>query len=189
MRIGEDVTVPREMLADRAHARSLEAPDERARELRDRLRIRMKRAIADYPASAVLHVQDRREREVDAMSAQLGGQHEPQILGQLARARPVAIPRLSQRAHWRNRRESLAESLHPPAFVVHCYDERRMAHGVYVRGEPHKLLRRGVVAGEQDDASRQRVREALAIGIGQRGARHVQHRPARAGARSLSCLP
>ena len=65
-----------------------------------------------------------------------------------------------------------AKALHTPAFVVHA-DEQVAAHRLDGGGEVEQLGAAFPVAGEQDDAADQRVRQAAAVGGGERRASHV----------------
>ena len=67
VRVGRDMAVARVVLAARGHAGGRESPAQRRREVRHRVRIAVEGAIADDGTCAVVEVQYRREREVDAV--------------------------------------------------------------------------------------------------------------------------
>src|SRR5262245_24050959 len=131
------------MLAYSAHARLLEAPDQCARKLRDRLRVGVKRTVADNAAGAIIDVQHRRERQIDAVCSQLRGQNVARVDRKLASTAGMDIPCSAQCPHWRNRREALAKPLYPPPFVVDSDQKGWIAQGMHTRGETGKLLGRG----------------------------------------------
>jgi hypothetical protein len=66
-----------------------------------------------------------------------------------------------------------AKALHTPAFVVHT-NEQVLAHGLDVGTQLGKLLTAGPVATKQNHAASERVRQALAVGVGELGASNVQ---------------
>ena len=76
VRIGRDRPVSGEMFRCRSHARLSHAEQVCDRELGDRGSIRVQRAVADRAADAVVDIDARRERHVDANRPQLG-RHQP----------------------------------------------------------------------------------------------------------------
>ena len=87
VRIGDHGAVPGKMFGGGRHAGVLHALHVGQRELRHGLGLRMKRAIADDFAHAVVEIDAGRERQIDAVGAQLGG-HEPAHGARQRRGRP-----------------------------------------------------------------------------------------------------
>ena len=95
--------------------------------MRHSVRIAVKRAIADDSARAVVDIEDRSEAEVDAVHAQLGSEQSAQSHCFAGGCRDVAVPRLAERPHRRDRGESVAKALHAPTFVIDRNQKRRIA--------------------------------------------------------------
>ena len=143
-------------------------------------------AIADHAALPVIHVQHRRETEVDAAGAQLGGQHIACLLREMTRALRMGIPYPAQLAHRGYLRKPLAEALHAPAFVVHRDQQRGRAQRMDRRGEFDQLAGRLVIAREQDRPAGQRMPQPRLVLRRQRLAQQIQHNWSQA--HSLSSL-
>src|SRR4029453_8397588 len=158
--------MPGKMLADSTHSRLFESPGQCTRELGDCLGFGMQCAVADNATGAVIHIQHRRECQIDTVRSQLGSQDVSHIECKLARAGGMDIPCRAERPHWRNRRETLAKSLYPPSFMIDSDQERWIAQGMHARREPGKLLGRRIVARKKDNAARQRMNEAAPIVVG-----------------------
>ena len=138
----------------------------------------MKRPIADDAADAVVEVDARSEAHVDAHGAQLRG-HQPAALpGELSPGGCVEIVFAPDRAHRRQDRETLAKALYAAAFMIDGDEHRRVARGADVRDQALELLDALEIAREQDDASHQRMREQLAILLGEAMALHIDHQGA-----------
>src|SRR5438105_11156527 len=168
------------MLGNRADSALRESLYEASTERTDRRRIEMQRAVADHRAAAVVEVEHGREAKVDAMRAELGCNHVADRGGKLARLFAVAVPLFAQRAHRRDRGEALLEALHPPAFVVHAYRQRRLPLPFDIGGERGKLLGVFVIAREENHRARRGMADALAVFLGQHRAEHIHyHRPGR----------
>ena len=111
MAVGADEAVAGEVLAAVVHARLQQALHQAAREHRDDARIAVEGAVADHAAAAVVEVEHRREAEVDAAGAQLGGEHVAGRARRLERAHragaaaaaAVVHPHLAEHAHRRQR--------------------------------------------------------------------------------------
>src|SRR5678815_5590394 len=109
--------MPGKMLRHRGYA-TLRQPLHQARPQRaDRGGVEMQRAIADHRAAAIVEVEHRREAEIEAVRAELGGDDVADRRGGLAPLLPVAVPELAQMAHRRDEGEAFLEALHPPALV------------------------------------------------------------------------
>ena len=67
-----------------------------------------------------------------------------------------------------------AKALHPPTLVVHTNQSIR-AHTLDVIAQGRELLAVCPVAGKQDHAATQRVRQAATVGVAERGASDVQN--------------
>jgi hypothetical protein len=127
MGIGDDKAVAGEMLADVGHAGAAQAGNQGAGERRHRGRIAMEGAVADDFAGAVVEIEHRREAEIDAASAQLGGQHIARGRCRVQGARGIAVPQRADRAHRRQHGKSMAEALHAATFVVDGDQQRRLS--------------------------------------------------------------
>ena len=131
VRVGDHGAVTGKMLGGGGHAGVLHALHVGQRELRDRLGLRMERAIADDLAHAVVEIDAGREGQIHAVRAQLGG-HEPAHGTRQRQALPgVEVEFVADAPRRRQRRESRAEALHAPAFLV---DRRRPAPACAPRG-------------------------------------------------------
>ena len=131
--------------------------------MRGGVRIVVERAVADHRARAEIEVEHRREAEVHAVRAQFARDRPAQQVRFGRGKRDVGVPPLAQRAHRRNRRESVAEPLHAAALVIDADEQVRRAQRANLRRKRGELRGVGVVALEQDDATDQRMREAAAI--------------------------
>jgi len=190
VRIRGDVAMSREMLAHRRHAFGVQSVDKGSREMRRGVGVAMECAVADDAAGAVIEIEHRRKREVHAMGAQLArdGRSDPTGLG--GGGGDVAVPRLAQRAHRRNRRKPFAEALHASALVVHTDQEPRFAQRANRRRQRAELRRRREIAREQDDAAGRWMREARAIGGREFQAFDAEHHGAEGDRRhNPSCRP
>ena len=174
MGVGLHRPVAGEVLAHRAHARLAEAGDEGAGQLGGHLRIAVEGAVADHRTHTVIEVEHRRVAEVDAMGAQLGGQHEAGAAGRLPSRRRIGAPGLAEAAHRRQPGKAVTEALHAAAFMVHR-DHQARAHRPDRRRQRPQLARLGVVAGKQDHAADQRVLQDLALLGADFVADHVEH--------------
>ena len=126
VRVGGDEAVPGKVLADCRHAAARKPRCKRRRQMRDRVRVAVKRAIADDRARAVIEVEHGREAEIDAVRGELALRTCARSASPRAPRRDVAVPHLAQRAHRRNRREAVAKALHAAAFVIDG-DQQRAA--------------------------------------------------------------
>ncbi len=164
VRIRGDVAVPGKVLADRRHPLRAKSGDEGRGEMRRGVGIAMERAIADHAACAMVEVEHRREREIDAMVGKLARDRGADPVRFPRRPGDIAIPSLAQRAHRRDRGEALAKALHAPAFMVDADQELRVAHAPDRCRQRRELRRRRVVPREQDHAAGRRMRQAGAVG-------------------------
>ena len=127
VRVCGDESVPRKVLADCRHPGRTQAAMQRRCQVRDGVRVVVKRAISDDRARAVINVEHGCETEIDPVRDELGCQRAPEA-GRLAgRARNVAIPQLAQCAHRRDGREAVPKALHAATFVIDCNEWRRRA--------------------------------------------------------------
>ena len=180
VRVPHHVTVTGKMLADRGGACASQAAPERACEMRHRVRIAMESAIADDRAAGIVEIEHRGEAEIDSARRQFPGDARTDSFGFGSRFFSIAIPAFAERAHRRQRGESLAKALHASALVIDTDQRRRVAQSANRRRQRHELARRGVVAREQDDSADRRVADALAVLGGEFEAFNVEHhRPTR----------
>ena len=150
MRVGRDKSVAGEMFANRRHAVGAKTATQRGGEMGDRARVAVKCAIADHRARAVVKIEHGREAEVDAVRRELASDDPAQALGLRGSRGDIAIPELAERAHRRNGGEAIAKALHSAALVIDGDEQWRFAQRADRRGELRELLRRGVVASEQN---------------------------------------
>ena len=131
----------------------------------------MEGAVADDAAAAMVEVEHRREAEVDAAGAQLGGEHVAGRPRGFERAHGAAAgaavavvhPHLAEHAHRRQRREAVAaKALHPAALVVDA-NEQVAADRLRLGDQLGQLQAVAPVAREQDDAAGERMGETAAI--------------------------
>ena len=144
-------------------------------QLGDRLRVAVKRAVADHAALPVIHIQHRRETEVHTASAQFRRQHITCLLRQMARALRMRIPDLAEFAHRGKFAKSLAETLYPPPLMIHRDQQRRRAQCMDRGSEFCQLARRLIIAREQNDPAHQRVKQARLVLGSHCGSGHIQH--------------
>ena len=91
------------------------------------MRIGMKRPMTDHRTGACVEVEHRREAEIDAAGAELGGDQAPPALGSDECAVAIAIEMLAELAHRRNRREAVLKALHATTLVIDGDQQRRVA--------------------------------------------------------------
>ena len=71
--------------------------------------------------------------------------------------------------------EAVAKTLHPTAFVINRDEQRRTAQRTNFRHEVSNLLRRFVIAAEQDDAADGRLTEQIPVRRCQADAFDIEH--------------
>ena len=187
VRIGGHVPMSGKVLADAGHPSGVQPVEESRGEMRDGIGVAMEGPVADHGAGAVVEIEHRREAEVDAMGAQLAGQHEAQPRRLARGAGHVALPELAQRAHRRYRGEAVAEALHAAALVIDGDEQLRRAQRADL-GRQRLQLRRGLeVPREQYDAAGQRMDKARAVLGRQPGPLDAEEDGARAAGRIVGC--
>src|SRR5262249_50847456 len=77
-------------------------------------------------------------------------------------------------------------ALHASAFVVHCNNQGRAAHGVNLGHELDELLRVDVVAGEENHPTHQRMPHQLALLRRHDGPEEIDHQRPEAHAVGLA---
>ena len=87
----------------------------------------------------------------------------------------MRVPDLAEFAHRRDLRETLAETLHPTALVIHRDQQRRRAQRMDRGGQFGQLAGRSIVAREQDHPADQRMAQARFVFGGQLRTQHIQH--------------
>src|SRR6187549_2764090 len=145
------------------HAGVLHARHAGQRELGHGRGPRVERAVADDFADAIVEIHARRERQVHAMRAQLGGHQPAHGPGQLQTLFGVEVIGMTDAPRRWQQRELGPEALHAPALLVHGHDQRRVARRVDIGDQLAQLLRRLVVAREEDDAADERMAQHLAV--------------------------
>ena len=154
--------VPREVLAHRRHAGAPRAPHPGPPQGRDLLGGAPEGAVADDAGAAAAEVEHGGEGQVHVEGAQLRRHQPAQALGGLQRRPAVPVPQAAEGGCGRKPREAGAEALHAPALLVDGDQEPWSAQGVDLARQRRELLRRLVVAVEQDDAPHQRMAQELA---------------------------
>ena len=163
------------VLAAMRHAGLQQAVHQALGEQRDDAGIAVERAVADHAAGTEIEIEHRREAEVDAAGAQLGGQHEAAGGGGIGGAQRVAHPLLAEHAHRRQVGEPIgAKALHAAAFVVDA-DQHVRADRLDLGGEFGELVAVLPVAPEQNQPAGQRMPQAATVGGVQRQAVDVEH--------------
>ena len=171
MAVGANEAVAGKVLAAVVHSGLQQAVHDAARQHRDDARIAVEGAVADHAAAAVVEVEHRREAQVDAAGAQLGGEHVAGRPRRFERAHgagagtavAVVHPHLAEDAHRRQRREAVAaEALDAAALVVDA-DEQVGADRLHLGDQLGQLEAVAPVAREQDDPAGERMGETAAI--------------------------
>ena len=175
MGIGFDETVAGEMFAAIVHAADVQAVHQALGQEAHHTRVAPEGAVANHAAFAVIKVEHRGETQIDTTGAQLrpqdvtasgggvGGAHGARALACLF----VIQPHLAERAHgWQMREAVTLETLHATAFMVDANEQIR-AQFFDRMAQARQLFAVLPVARKQNNATHQRVLEALAIGGGQ----------------------
>ena len=136
-----DASVSRKVLSDSADPGVAHSPEKRARECGHDIRFPVEGAPPDHRAHAAIEVEHRREAEVDAARTQLDG-HQPSTGtgGEACEAR-VPIMEIAVRRRRGQRAETVPKALHPPSFVIHSDENRRLFQLVYGVAECAKAAR------------------------------------------------
>ena len=186
VRVSLNKAVAGEVLAAIGHARLQQAVHQTFGQQGDDARVAVEGAVANHAALAPIQIQHRRKAEVHAARAQLAGQHVARCRGRVGGAQRAAAgrgfgtlavvhPHCAQRRHWRQMRKAVgAKALHAPAFVVHA-NEQVVTHSFDGAGQFQQLGAVVPVARKQDHAAGQRVRQAAAVGVAERGAGDVKN--------------
>ena len=149
MRVGDGVSVSREMLAAGGDARLLQRPDDRPPEPGDILGALGQRAIANHRVLRVrMDVEHRREveRNPDGLELRRQRARKPR------RQRLVAAP--SQRLHRRPHRKWRLQPGDAAALLVHAHPQRQLLRErLRFPGQLRHLIGRDHVAREEDDAA------------------------------------
>ena len=179
------MAVTGEVLAAGGHAGVLHAQHHRLSQLEHGARVAMEGAVADDAGGPVVQVQHRRKTEIDAVRAQLAGQHITGFTRQMAGLLRMGIPAFAECAHRRQAGETFAKTLHPSAFVVDADQQRRGFERMDFRRQRIELCRAGVVARKQDDAADQRMAQSPPVVIGEFGSRNIAHQRAECHGRAF----
>src|SRR5215210_2740986 len=107
------------MLADGADSALSQALHECEGELSHSFSFTVERTITDDAAVAMIDVQHGSEAQVHTVRAQLGRQHETDLVREMSRVLRIAIPHVAQSSHGRDSREARSKTLHAPAFVIY----------------------------------------------------------------------
>ena len=149
MRVGNGVSVSREMLAAGRDACLLQRPDDRPPEPRDILRAFGQRAIANHRVLRVgMDVEHRRvvERNPDGLELRRERARKPRRKGF------VAAP--SQRLHRRPHRKWRLQPGDAATFLVHAHPQRQLLRErLCFPGQLRDLIGRDHVTREEDDAA------------------------------------
>ena len=163
------------VLAAMRHAGLQQAVHQALGEHRDDAGIAVERAVADHAAGTEIEIEHRREAEVDAAGAQLGGQHEAAGGGRVGGTQRVGHPLLAEHAHRRQVGETVgAKALHAAAFVVDA-DQQVWPQRLDLGGEFGELVTVQPVAREQDQPASERMPQTTPVVGVQRQAFDVEN--------------
>ncbi len=151
--VRDDRAVTRKVFRDRRHADAAQAAGELRRQVRDDLGLRVECAVPDDIADAPVEVHAGRETQVDATGPQFRGDEPARLPRKGERGIRICAVLAADDAHGRDGREAVTKPLHAAALVVHRDDQRRAAQRTHLVDEIGKLLRRPVVAAEEDQAA------------------------------------
>ena len=132
-------------------------------EFGDNFRPGVERPVADDIADTPVEIDARRKTQVDTARAKLGGDQPACLPGKRKRVFRLGPELATDDPHGRDRRETVAKTLHPAAFVVNRDDERRAPERPNFIHQFRKLLRRLVVATEQDQSADGRFAQQVTI--------------------------
>ena len=138
----------------------------------------MKRPIAYHAAATVVEVEHGRETEIKPVCRKLGRDHQARRPRRGAGPTAVTVPHLAQPAHRRQRAESGAETLYPPAFVIDAKQNVR-TKGAHFSHESTQLAGALVIAREQNRAANGAVAQAGPVIIAECRADDVDDRRSR----------
>src|SRR5260221_3838359 len=188
MRICGDKAVPRKVLADGGASSGIEAALQARREMRHRVGIAVKGAVANHRTAAKVEVEHRCETEVDTVRAQLSREDLAQPLRLGGCRGDIAVPQCAQRAHRRNGGEAFAEALHASTFVVNADQQRRCAQRADRRRQRPELGAGFEIAREQDRAAGERMQQPHPVSRTERRSLQPQyHGPARERSAGHDC--
>ena len=155
--------MPGKVLRDRAHAGIAHAVDVGHRQITHHRGTAVEGAIADDLGQAVVQVDAGRKGKIEAAGQQLRS-HQPAMAAcEIQSGGGIEIELVADEAQRRQRRETVAEALYPPALMVDRHQEAWAAQRVDLLHQALQLRRIGVVARKQDDAAHQRMRQQFAI--------------------------
>ena len=140
MRIRFDETMPWKMLADATHAAARKAVNQRAGQLDRDFRPAMKSAVANHTALAIIEIEHRCIRQIDAVANQFCRQHLASLPRHLARSFRVVLPHAAECAHAGHGSEAFSKPLYAAAFVVNGDEQCWIAKRANFRRQRSKLL-------------------------------------------------
>ena len=174
--IGRHGTMAREVFAAGSHASQTQTLTQGACQHGDYPGITVEGSIADDAANAVIEIEHGGEAEIDSAGAQLGREHIADVGCNPHGNQRIFHPAFTQRPHARQYGESIgAEALHATAFMIDGDQQARSAQFVNGAGQVKELSAALEIAGEQNDAADERVRQALALGFCEREPVDVDH--------------
>ncbi len=165
MRIRDGPAMPGIVLAAVRHAGQRQAMAQMGGQQGDDTGVGMEGAVTDHSAATPVHVEDRREAEVNPVGTQLGSEHEAEGRGDAACNQHILVPQVSEPPHRRQARESFAEPLNASTFVIDGDQQRRIAEGVDFVRELAQLLRRLEIPREQDHHADQRMGQPVPVRV------------------------
>src|SRR5205085_273859 len=118
MGVRPHMAVSGKMLSDGSSSTVAQPEHECRAELCHGFDVTVERPIADDAAIAMIDIQDGRKAQVDAVCAQLGGENETEIAREVACVLRAAVPRIPERTHGGQPRESRPKTLHPTPFMI-----------------------------------------------------------------------
>ena len=152
-----------EVLTHRRHAGALHAGHEGTSEIGDHLGVVVESAVPDDLVEAAINVQHRREAQVDAHCAKLGGHQPAPLVRDKSGAAGLCAVKHAEAGRGGKSGESVAQPLDAPALLVHGNQQVGIAQPVNVQSQRLELLQRGMVAGKQNNTAHQRMPEPFTL--------------------------
>ena len=175
MGVRRDAPMTWKVLAYRGHARRMHTRRPGDGQIAHRVDPVGEGPISDDPAHATVQVEHRGEAEVHPHGAQLRGHEPTDALRRLAGALGLVAMQGPEAPRRRQAGEAGAETLHPPALLVHPNQQAWLPQTVNRPGEGRQLGRTLIVSGKQNDPADSRMAQQLAILRGQLGPVDIQH--------------
>lgn len=180
MGIGCHTTVTGKMFGYTGQALTVHTLPEMACQLTNNVRIAVQGTIPDHCRDTGGKIDTRREVDVDAQLSEFVSQQlAPNSRKSAGTIQSLAIGNESEAGLGRKTRDTIAQALHSPSFLIDGDEERRLAQGVNFVAEFPYLAMADTVARKEDDATHRWVQQPLAILRSKGWAGHVDHQGAK----------